>query len=1019
MEVRIRLLGSPGVEVDGARVVPSLRKAEGLLYYVASEGRASRERLATLLWGDRDEESAHNNLRNALYLIRRALPEGVLLCDRRDVTLCRERVLRDLDDLPRLEDPAFGEWRGLCGEFLDGFEVPESEAYGEWLRGARDRIRGRLREGLRRRSGACYDSGDGQGVEGALEALLQLDPFDEDATLELLECHVARGNPGRAFDLFRSFRARLREELDLDPSPRAEEVFRRLLLRGEGRETPSPDRPLFFGRDEEIRTILETLGRERPRPLAVHVWGEAGVGKSALVRRILSRTASEEQLPLCGRAFEVSRDRPFSPWNDLLGHLGRSVDLDRLDLDPLRVSLLAGAFPALDRGRRRTATFEHAALFPEANPVMLGEILAEVLDRVAEVRTPVLFLEDLQWFDDLSLTLLGALLAHASRPWTLFLTRRSEAVSPSRRQLQRLAREGVVELREIPLAPFDPPQTLAFCRALLDEETIALRGEDFFYRQTQGIPLLVVELARALRENAGGEDPRGLAGILAGRYGELSEPQKELLDALSVFEEGATQEDLGALLGGDALERARVAESLLRKGLTEEGLEEGEGCPVLRFHHQRIREYVYEAMPAFKRQELHRRAAERLEGICGPQNWNPSLSARLFRHFARSGQGEKELALHLREMRLHIILNHELFPLLPDGVLLSCSTPFSDRPDTEQKLDQVRELLHRLNRAQPGSSRTASLEASYLELRGGYLIAWGAYKEGRHFLDRSLRLARREGLGPVQLRCLQHLCYHGLQTDQPGLLIPHGREMLRLARELGRDASVGAALRFLGVARQLEGDFDGAVRIFQRSIEVFRGLEEVGNPHTLGELAAENYIGEVLHWSGRLPEALERFETCVDRCEEKGLFWGCPLFHSNAASVALDLGDPEGAARHVERATELFERCQGGRSGSMLYSLKALMEGKAGHHAEALTALERGELLCAPIRKKSWSSVHLLAKALLGERMERDPRAREAWGGVLTRPARDYAREAASLFDALGARLRAASLRERFGLDRD
>ena len=33
--------------------------------------------------------------------------------------------------------------------------------------------------------------------------------------------------------------------------------------------------------------------------------------------------------------------------------------------------------------------------------------------------------------------------------------------------------------------------------------------------------------------------------------------------------------------------------------------------------------------------------------------------------------------------------------------------------------------------------------------------------------------------------------------------------------------------------------------------------------------------------------------------------------------------------------------------------------------------------------------------------------------------ARDYAREAASLFDALGARLRAASLRERFGLDRD
>ena len=1017
MEVRIRLLGTPAAEVEGVRVAPSLRKAEGLLYFLAAEGRAGRERLAGLLWGDRDEESAHNNLRNALYLIRRALPEGVLACDRREVSLAPGRVRRDLDDLDRLEDPSFSGWEDLCGEFLGGFDVPESEPFGQWLREARQRVRDRVLEGLRRRAGACYDRGDPQGVERALEALLERDPYDEDSTLELMECQVSQGRPGRAFDRFRAFRARLREELDLAPSPRAEEVFRRLLLRGEAPEASSPDRPLFFGRGEEMGRILEALGRGRTRPLGIHVWGEAGVGKSALVRRILSRTASEEPLVLCGRAFEVTRDHPLCPWNDLLGHLGRSVDLGRLDLDPLRVSLLAGAFPSLDPGRRMAATFEHAALFPEANPALLGEILAEVLDRLAAHRTPVLFLEDLHWFDPLSLTLLESLLDHASRPWTLFLTRRSEAVSPTRRRLQHLAREGRVDLLEIPLTPFDPPQTLAFCRALLDEDTIALRGEAFFYRQTQGIPLLVVELARALREHAGGEDPRGLAGILAGRYGDLTEPQKELLDALSVFEEGASLEDLGALLGADALDLARTAESLLRKGLAEEGLKEGDPVPVLRFHHQQIREHVYEAMRDFKRRELHRRAAERLERQVGPQNWNPLLSGRLFRHLARSGQGEKELELHLREMRLHILLNHELFPLLPDEVLLSCSTPFSDRPDTEQKLDQVRELLHRLNRAQPGNPRTAALEASYLELRGGYLVAWGSYKEGRHFLDRALRLARREALGSVELRCLQHLCYHGLQTDQPGLLVPHAREMLRLARSLDRDASVGAALRFLGVARQLEGDFSGALRVFERSIQVFRGLGEGGNPHTLGELAAENYCGEVLHWQGRLREARERFETCVDRCEEKGLFWGCSLFHSNAASVAWDQGDQGGVERHVERATELFERCQGGRSGSMLYSLQALVEAGAGRHDAALRALERGELLCAPIRKRSWTSVHLLAKALLAERMTRDPEARSAWGAVLDRPPEAYAREALSAFQALGVRHRASFLRERFGLE--
>jgi DNA-binding SARP family transcriptional activator/tetratricopeptide (TPR) repeat protein len=1016
MRVRIRLLGSPEVDVDGVRVVPSLRKAEGLLYYVAAEGRVGRERLAALLWGDRDEESAHNNLRNALYLIRRALPEGILACDRRYVFLRPDQISLDLDDLDRLGDPAASGWKDLCGEFLEGFDVPESEPYADWLRGTREGVRKRVLEGLRRRAGVCFEEGNSEGVESALGALLELDPYDEDSTLELLECQVSRGNLGQAFDLFRSFRARLREELNLAPSSRAEEVFRRLLLRGDLREIPSPERPLFFGRREEIGRVLTALKGERVRPLGVHVWGEAGVGKTALVRRVLSDIASEEILVLCGRAFEVSRDHPFSPWNDLLGRLGRSVDLDRSEVDPLRVSLLAGTFPNMDRGRRRTTTFEHASLFPEVNPVFLGETLAELLDGLSERRRLVLFLEDLQWFDDLSLGFLDGLMAHASRPWILFATSRLEGISSSRGRLRCLAREGAMELLEVPLKAFDPPQTLEFCRALLDEGTILRRGKESFYRQTQGIPLLVVELARALRENSGGEDLQGLAGILAGRYGDLSGPQKEFLDALAVFGEGASLEDLGALQGGDVLGLARTAESLLRKGLVEEGFEEGQNRPVLRFHHQRIREYVYGAMAAFKRQELHRRAAERLERVYSPQSWNPALSARLFLHFDRSGQRERELDLRLREMRLHIILNHELFPLLPDSVLLSCSAPFSDRPDTEQKLDQVRELLHHLNRFHPDLSRLAALEASYLELRGGYLIAWGSYKEGRHFLDRSLRLARKEGLGPVQLRCLQHLCYHGLQTDQPSLLVPHGREMLRMARELGRDASMGAALRFLGVARQLEGDFPGAGRIFERSIEVFRGLGEVGNPHTLGELAAENYIGELFHWSGRLQPALERFESCAARCEERGLFWGCSLFHSNAAGVALDLGDRGRLERHVERATELFERCQGGRSGSMLYSLKALVEAGEGRYAEALTALERGELLCAPIRKKSWSSVHLMAKALLAERMTGDSKAREVWGSVLDLPAETYAREAAEMFEALGARKRADTLRGRFHL---
>lgn len=363
---------------------------------------------------------------------------------------------------------------------------------------------------------------------------------------------------------------------------------------------------------------------------------------------------------------------------------------------------------------------------------------------------------------------------------------------------------------------------------------------------------------------------------------------------------------------------------------------------------------------------------------------------------------------------MHIILNHELFPLLPDDVLLSCSTPFSDRPDTERRLDQVLDLLHELNRRGSGDPDLLRMEAAYLELRGGYLIAWGSYREGRQYINRALNLAKSGGFSNIRLRCLQHVCYHCLQTDNAALLAPHAREMLHLARELNREPFAGAALRFLGVARQLEGDFSTAETIYRKSIDTFRALGDVGKAHTLGELAAANYIGEVYHWQGRLDEALEAFEECARRAEERSLFWGCSLFHSNAANVAFDLGDFERLDRHIDRAVEIFEHGRGGRSGSMLYSFRALREARRGRYAEALQALERGEALCTPIRKKSWTAPHLMAKAYLAEMAEQNTEARKALGTFLTGSPREYAAECAAMYRALHVPHRVRALEEHF-----
>lgn len=79
MSVKIKIMGSPSINVDGERLNLPLKKAEAIIYYLALEGKSEREKLTYLLWDSKDELSAQNNFRNALYLLKRYLPRDFLL----------------------------------------------------------------------------------------------------------------------------------------------------------------------------------------------------------------------------------------------------------------------------------------------------------------------------------------------------------------------------------------------------------------------------------------------------------------------------------------------------------------------------------------------------------------------------------------------------------------------------------------------------------------------------------------------------------------------------------------------------------------------------------------------------------------------------------------------------------------------------------------------------------------------------------------------------------------------------
>jgi tetratricopeptide (TPR) repeat protein len=280
----------------------------------------------------------------------------------------------------------------------------------------------------------------------------------------------------------------------------------------------------------------------------------------------------------------------------------------------------------------------------------------------------------------------------------------------------------------------------------------------------------------------------------------------------------------------------------------------------LQFRHSRLRDFFYENIPIVRRRELHRLLAERLEKVGEPTYWDPSFSAAVCYHFALASMPEKELDFMLRGMRMHVMLNHELFPALDDGQLAQTNGALSGKAETLSRLHEVKKLLSDLDKKHISSGEYLKMEATILELEGGYKIGWGQYEEGLQAIRRGLALTASGTLELIRLNCLKHMCYYGIQTEEAAVLHKYGEEMFLLARKYGNEVYQGMALRFLGVAAQLTGNMEKAEKILKESVDLFEKISDRGCNYTLSLLAAWSYIGEIRHWIGELDQALKIFE---------------------------------------------------------------------------------------------------------------------------------------------------------------
>jgi DNA-binding SARP family transcriptional activator/tetratricopeptide (TPR) repeat protein len=603
----VRLLGEIRLQRNGQFVaLPASKRTRALLGYLVATGiPQSRQTLCDLLWDGPDDPRAA--LRWSLTKLRPLIDEA----DRERLEADRERVafrpaqalvdVRRLDKLLGQQQPAalpLGQLEEaaelLGGEFLDGLDLPSCYRFHHWCLGERERW-GSLRRRVLADLVARLTDDPLRALPYA-RAMVATDPLSEAAHGRLVELLGLVGRRKDAQDHYLYARDMLRREMDapLSGDLKAPASARRA---PPTESTPKPasvvSLPLDRGlvgriREQEIISgALEAIVSGSTPPGLVFL-GEPGIGKSRLLSVVAQGGERRGARIIAARCFEAEAVRPYGCWADALRPIVDGI-----------------TDPATRRDLALFTTSREAPTGDDGGRSRLFGAVQGLLQDLARAGPLVLLIDDLQWIDEGSSSLLHYLLRAADELGAILFAgaARTGEIDDNpwcKKLISALAGEG--RINRLTLAPLDVSEAAQMLGGAPDSSEIAAA-----VRESGGNPLFLVELARA---GLNSQRPAGqsLASLIGDRLSRLDAATADLIVFASAMTRAFRPELLGAAM---EVPEPQLVERLAR--LERRGLLRPETDGRFDFAHDLIRQITYRGLSQPRRRLIHRQIARALE----------------------------------------------------------------------------------------------------------------------------------------------------------------------------------------------------------------------------------------------------------------------------------------------------------------------------------------------------------------------------------------------------------------------
>lgn len=381
------LFGPLRLEDEQQRPCPLPPTANGrtlLAYLLLHADQAhGRSPLAALLAPDDSEEKARRTLTQALWQVRRALPDEAILTSGDIVQLNSAFIERDVADFDRLMASvlvAESVTSVLAAQLTAGIALYNADllndCYDDWVFLPREQRRERYLYALELLAGWEKQNGRLPASLDYILKLTQADPLRESAHREAMRLYVALERPQAARQHYDQFRRYLQAEMGLPPAPKTQQLAAIInatagmseLERAVYLPTAAPALPYALSET----TPMPLIGRELERsqlvaqlhPLSqgqgglVFLSGAPGVGKSRLLQE-LTRDAEWRGLAVAwGNGRELDAMPPYTLLREPLGRLLTPLRWQQMHtlLDAHWLNL---AQPLLARTEQETRITEH------------------------------------------------------------------------------------------------------------------------------------------------------------------------------------------------------------------------------------------------------------------------------------------------------------------------------------------------------------------------------------------------------------------------------------------------------------------------------------------------------------------------------------------------------------------------------------------------------------------------------------------------------------------------------------